>query len=201
MSGRVPEERVARPLLYQRWQTMTFLHWAYEPEVVQRLLPPGLVPDTFAGAAWVGLTPFVLADFRALLLPPLPRYSTFPETNLRTYVRRADGTDGLWFLSLDVARLPVAVAARAFYWVPYHWADMRVDDAGPVRYTSRRLGPGAGDARHQVTVRPDGPLPVDLRSPVVDFLTGRWRAFARIAGRLTVVPVEHQPWPLWSAEL
>jgi hypothetical protein len=33
------------------------------------------------------------------------------------------------------------------------------------------------------------------------FLTGRWRAFSTIAGRLAHVPVEHQPWPLRSVRM
>ncbi len=30
---------------------------------------------------------------------------------------------------------------------------------------------------------------------------GRCRAYSTIAGRLTRVAVQHQPWPLWEAEL
>ena len=33
------------------------------------------------------------------------------------------------------------------------------------------------------------------------WLTGRWRGWARVAGRLAEVPVEHQPWPLWRADV
>jgi uncharacterized protein len=36
---------------------------------------------------------------------------------------------------------------------------------------------------------------------VAPLLAGRWRAFSRIAGRLVVLAVEHQPWPLRAAEL
>jgi uncharacterized protein YqjF (DUF2071 family) len=201
MAGRHPEERVSRPVLCQRWQTMTFLHWAYDPAAVQAVLPAGLTPDTFDGAAWVGLTPFLLADFRPLCLPPVPRLSTFPETNVRTYVRDADGTDGLWFLSLDVTQLPVALGARVFYWVPYHWAAMEVSEGPPARYAGRRRGPRGPDAGYRIAVRPTLALADEDTAGLVDFLTGRWRAFTRIATRLTAVPVEHQPWPLWDAEI
>jgi uncharacterized protein YqjF (DUF2071 family) len=188
------------PLACQRWQSLTFLHWRYDPAEVQRLLPPGLQVDTYDGAAWVGLTPFLLVRFRPLCLPPVPVLSTFPETNVRTYVRDEQGTDGLWFLSLDVSRLATALAARSFYWVPYHWADMSVEEGPTVRYTSRRRTfPGRG-VRHRIRIRPTTPV-ADDRSELVDFLTGRWRAFSRIAGRLAVAPVEHQPWPLVHADV
>ena len=34
---------------------VTFLHWRYEPEMVRPLLPPDTHPDSFDGAAYVGL--------------------------------------------------------------------------------------------------------------------------------------------------
>ena len=27
------------PVMGNRWETLTFLHWSFEPDVVQRLLP------------------------------------------------------------------------------------------------------------------------------------------------------------------
>lgn len=52
MAGAFPEERVAWPVGYQRWQTFTFLHWAYDPAEVQRLLPTDLEVHTYDGLAW-----------------------------------------------------------------------------------------------------------------------------------------------------
>ena len=184
----------------QRWQSLSFLHWRYDPGEVQRLLPPGLSVDVHDGAAWVGLTPFVLVGFRPMCLPAVPLVSTFPETNVRTYVRDNDGTDGLWFLSLDVSRLAAAAGARGLLWVPYHWASMSVEEGPVVRYRSRRRTAAGRGPAHDVTVRP-GPALDETRPPLVDFLTGRWRAFTRVSGRLVVVPVEHEPWPLFEAEV
>ena len=75
--------------------------------------------------------------------------STFPETNLRTYVRGPDGRDGIWFFSLEADSLPLVLGARTLYGVPYRWADMSVERTGDViRYRSRRrLGPPA-EPRH-----------------------------------------------------
>lgn len=54
--------------------------------------------------------------------PSVPWFSRFPETNVRTYVRAADGTTGLWFFSLDAARLGAVIVARARYRIPYFWS-------------------------------------------------------------------------------
>jgi hypothetical protein len=75
--------------------------------------------------------------------PVVPWLSRFPETNVRTYVTGPDGTSGVWFLSLDAARLPAVAAARAVWGLPYYWsATMSVIRRGnPVRYESRRTWP------------------------------------------------------------
>ncbi|HYZ36736.1 MAG TPA: DUF2071 domain-containing protein, partial [Pseudonocardiaceae bacterium] len=64
MVGAFPEERVHWPVAHQRWRKLTFLHWPYDPAQVQRLLPAELEVHTHDGLAWVGLTPFLLSDFR-----------------------------------------------------------------------------------------------------------------------------------------
>ncbi|MCA1694916.1 MAG: DUF2071 domain-containing protein, partial [Actinobacteria bacterium] len=51
------------------------------PADVQRLLPARLDVHTHDGVAWVGLTPFLLCDFRPPGLPAIPGLSSFPETN------------------------------------------------------------------------------------------------------------------------
>jgi uncharacterized protein YqjF (DUF2071 family) len=48
---------------------------------------------------------------RAPLVPSVPWLSRFPEINVRTYVRDDQGRSGIWFLSLDAARLP-AIPSR-----------------------------------------------------------------------------------------
>jgi uncharacterized protein YqjF (DUF2071 family) len=194
LAGRLPEERVARPLTYQGWRSITFLHWRFDPAVIQRRLPAGLDVDTFDGAAWVSITPFLM-EFRLRGLPPIRGIARFPETNVRTYVRGPDGRDGIWFFSLEAASLPLVLGARALYRVPYRWAAMTVDmQPSTVRYRSRRRGgPPAG---HDITVQPGGPCE---GSELDHWLTGRWRGWTRIAGRSRAVPVEHPPWALWDA--
>ena len=202
MVGPEPEQRVGAPAVRQRWVTMTFLHWPYDPDVVQGLLPSGLQVDTHDGRAWVGLTPFLMTDIRPPGLFPVSRLSTFPETNLRTYVRAPDGADGLWFLSLEADSLATVAGARALYWVPYHWAAMSVEREGDeIRYHSSRRPPEDAKLGHRISVKPGRPCrPAEL-TPFDHFLTGRWRGYTRIAGHLCRVAVEHEPWPLWRAEV
>lgn len=196
MAGNRPEERIPVPLVHQRWRHLTFLHWRYDAEDVERLLPPSLEPDIVDGSAWVTLTPFRAEDTHPPGLPPVPWVSTFPETNLRTYVRYTDGTDGLWFLSIDAASPPIVAGARAVAGAPYFPARMAVRTAGHLRYESRRLvGP---PARHLIEVEPGEDITAEL-SERDELLIGRWRAYTRWLGRLLEVPVEHPPWPVRRA--
>ena len=134
-----PPHRVKWPLMFQNWEQLTFLHWRYPAEVIRALIPSELELDTFDGAAWVGLTPFMLSGLRPPFLPALPWISHFPEMNVRTYVRGPDGERGIWFFSLEADRLAAVAGARLSYGLPYRWADMRVRrDSTQIEYTSRR---------------------------------------------------------------
>lgn len=59
-----------------------------------------------------------VAPFR---LPAPPWFGRFCETNVRTYVTDSQGRHGVWFFSLDAARLPAVVTARVGYRLPYFW--------------------------------------------------------------------------------
>jgi uncharacterized protein len=198
MAGNQPEEHGLVPMLYQDWCDVTFLHWRYDPAIIDRLLPSRLRADIVDGSAWVSLTPFEIRHHRPPGLPPLPVVSRFPETNVRTYARHEDGRDGLWFLSLDVASLSTVVGARLALGAPYFPARMRVTVSDTITYRSERLH--RGRARHQIVIRPGPQLDTPL-STQDSLLVGRWRAFTHRAGRLREVPVEHPPWRLHDATL
>ncbi len=184
--------------MFQRWRFLSFLHWPYEADTVRKLLPHQLTLDTFDGAAWLGLTPFLLTDLRPPLVPALPRISHFPETNVRTYVRTPDGERGVWFFTLEADRLAAVLGARSFYRLPYRWADMRVTRASNrVEYKSRRRWPFE-HARTDIAVQPGDAL----RSGDFDnFLTARYRLYTMLRDRLAFAQIEHRPWTLQRAQL
>ncbi|TDD12316.1 DUF2071 domain-containing protein [Nonomuraea deserti] len=193
---------VSLPVMYHRWSRMTFIHWRYRPEQVRALLPAQVTVETFDGAAWVGLTPFLMRGVRVPGVPELPWLSTFPETNVRTYVRDARGRTGVWFFSLDAGRLPAALGGRVGYRLPYFWSDMSVDARnGRTRYRCRRRYPGPGGARCDAEVETGLPLAERERDELAYFLTARYRLFSLVAGRLAAAQVEHPPWPLHHASL
>jgi hypothetical protein len=95
-----------------------------DPLIVQDTLPSGLTVDTFDGAAYLGIVPFLMQRVRPRWLPPVPWLSWFLELNVRTYVHDAEGRPGVLFYSLDCNQ-PIAVwVARAAFSLPYFHARM-----------------------------------------------------------------------------
>ena len=107
-------------VMRQEWRDLAYVHWRYDPAVVQSLLPAELTVDTFDGSAWVGLIPFSMRNIGLPHGPSVPYFGSFPEINVRTYVIR-DGRPGVWFFSLDVNRFLPALVARLTYRLPYCW--------------------------------------------------------------------------------
>jgi uncharacterized protein YqjF (DUF2071 family) len=194
--------RVRLPVMHHRWTHITFLHWRYPADVLQAIVPASLTVETCDGSAWVGVTPFLMKDVRAPGLPAVPWLSEFPETNVRTHVRDERGRSGIWFFSLDAARLPAVLAARAGYWLPYFWSDMAVRvNNGRIGYRSRRRWPTSRAARCDADVVRGRPLTSSERDDLAHFLTARYRLFTVVAGKLVTAEVEHPEWPLHRAEL
>jgi len=185
-------QAVTRVAMSQTWRRLTFLHWPYEPALVQPLLPPGLLLDTFDGAAWIGLVPFEIHNLRGL--------PHFPETNLRTYVIGPDGSRAVWFFSLDAARLAAVLGARVAYHLPYFWATMAVTPQnGTIHYRSRRKRPHSTGVISDIVVQPGGLFAGEELGDRDHFLTARYRLYTLIRGRLGYAQIEHEPWPLARA--
>lgn len=183
------------------WRNLTFIHWPFAPETVQALLPDGLTVDTFDGQAWVALVPFEME----VQLPggiPIPREGSFPETNVRTYVRGPDGTPGVWFHSLEAGRLSATAMARAAYGLPYFWATMTAAESdGCWTYESTRRWPGPKGTSSSSRARVDEPIATADQTDFEHFLTARWGLFSTFLGQLLYAPVSHGIWPLQRATL
>jgi hypothetical protein len=199
--GPVCDTPVERAAMVHWWDELTFLHWDFEPDAVQRLLPSGLTVETIDGRAWVGLVPF----FLRVGLPrvrPIPWMSQFAETNVRTYVRSRDGARGIWFFSLDAARLGAVVIARATYRLPYFWSAMHIERSGSrLAYRCRRRWPGPRDARSHAVIEIGEPFASDELTELDHLLTARWALFSAPRSGLRHALAAHDPWPLHRASV
>lgn len=188
-----------RVTLDQRWRDLTFIHWPVRPESVEAMYPPGTRPDVFAdGLTYVGLVPFAMGSTKVGSALPLPYLGSFLETNVRLYSTDDAGRHGVLFRSLETARLAVVPVTRIALGVPYTWARMRMrHDGDHVAYDSVRRWPRRGlRSRIEIAVgEVVEPTPLEI------WLTARWGAHTRRAGRTWWVPNEHAAWPLRAAEI
>ena len=165
--------------------------------LLRPLVPDRLTIQEFEGTSWIGVVPFRMEGVMRRPLPDIPGLSAFPELNVRLYVE-ADGKPGVWFLSLDATN-PLAVwAARRFFHLPYHRAEMSRERVGEdVRYSSRRR---QGSAKFSATYRPAGGRYESRRGTLEHWLTERYCLYAlSSAGKLLRNEVHHVPWPLQKA--
>ena len=192
---------VRRPALIHEWSELSLVHWRFPAAEVQRLLPEGLEVDTFDGSAWVGLVPFH-CTIRPPGIPRLPWVSSFPEMNVRTYVRGPNGEPAVWFITLEAARLSAVLIARVVYGLRYFWGKMAFARVGDVAsYSARRRWPGRRGSSSALAIE------IGKRSDQADateldrWLTNRWRFYCSSPLGLATGLVAHDPWPLRRARL
>lgn len=203
LRGRV--EPAERPVMRQIWRHLGFLHWSVNHDVVARLLPPGLEPDTFEGVAYVGIVPFTIPLSRTagFALPVAPR---FHEINLRTYVLRNGRSPGVWFFSLDAASWLAVIGARVTYRLPYFHARMSMQVTGApacptIAYESlRRIGNKA-TAEFRGRYRPTGPPARATPGTLEFFLVERYLLYVWNGRALREARVHHVPYPLQPANV
>jgi uncharacterized protein len=180
------------------WNDLLFMHWRVPVEELRPLVPPGLQIDCFDGDAWIGVIPFHMTDVRPRFLPS-PFASSFPEVNVRTYVRRKDRA-GVWFFSLDAANRLAVWTARRFFHLPYQFAEMSTSCRDEVvSYRSRRAEAFSVELKCQY--RAIGPMFHSVGGTLEHWLTERYCLFSTNSrGEIFRGDIHHEPWPLQLAE-
>jgi uncharacterized protein YqjF (DUF2071 family) len=190
----------------QRWNDLLFAHWPVAAAEMAAKLPAGLQVDTFQGSAWLGVVPFWMDRVKVRGVPLVPGLGNFPDLNLRTYVRDPyTGARGVYFFSLDASSLLAVAAARVFFHMPYHWAEMSLEQRTEREFSfySRRLltrKPVMFSARYR-GLGPTRRL-AEIRAGSLEyFLTERTCLFTcNRAGQPVRANLHHVPWPLEEAE-
>ena len=189
-----------RALLSMRWADVLFAHWPVAPGLVEATLPDGLDADTYDGDAYLGIVGFRMESIRPR---GAPVGLSFPELNLRTYVRADDGP-GVYFYNLDADdRIGVSLA-RGLFRLPYYRAAMQVENRGngALRFRSRRTHRGMPPAGFDATYRPTDEAEPVAPDSLDAFLTERYRFYTESdGGRLYRGEIEHPPWELSDATL
>jgi uncharacterized protein YqjF (DUF2071 family) len=190
----------------QRWNDLLFAHWPVPSATLAKLLPEWLEPDTYQGSAWLGVVPFWLDRIRIRGVPPLPGFRSFPDLNLRTYVRdQSTGTPGVYSFSFDASNIFAIAMARVLFHLPYYWANMRFEQRSEREFafsSCRRFTDGKiiFNARYR-GLGPTRKTAEHSPGSFEYFFSERSCLFsANRAGQPIRAHLHHVPWPLEEAE-
>jgi uncharacterized protein YqjF (DUF2071 family) len=187
--------------MLQTWNDLLFAHWPIDPDVLRRLMPRVLEPETFNGQAWVAVVPFWMSGVRLHRIPALPGLSTFAELNVRTYVN-IDDKPGVFFFSLDAANRVAVEVARRWFHLPYLKARMAVRPDGEViHYSSVRTDRRGKPSELHGWYQPTGPVYRSDPGTLEHWLTERYCLYAIDRHeRIYRADILHNPWPLQTAK-
>jgi uncharacterized protein len=189
-----------QPLMHHTWKDLLFLHWAFDPDGLRRLVPAPLEIDTFDGQAYVGITPFDMRNVRPNFLPPVPWLSDFHEINCRTYVT-LDGEPGVWFFSLDTDSSLTVLGARTIYALPYYHSEMSAERRGPHHVFNSKRSDGSAMFGARWSVAEDTLPRRAGQGSLEHFLVERYCLFTWHLNEIYRCRIHHEPWQLSPASV
>ena len=200
---------VDKPSITVRWQSVGFVHWAFDPDAVARILPSDVAPDLYGGRAWAGYRFATVlpggggSQRRSTPVGPLrwpQRILAHHEARAAVAVVDRQGRPGLWYLSIDTDGKLTAAGMRRWLDLPAYEAESRFSTSDDRHaYWSQR--PDGTTARLKLTVGP-----ATAATDVDRFLTARWRIVLPRRwwdpeGATRIVTTAHQPWTLHRASV
>lgn len=195
--------RTPYQIMKQSWHDLLFLHWAFEPEEIQRTLQDSLYVDTYGNQAFVGIVPFRMSDVQIRYFPKMLWLSSFSELNLRTYVKDREGRKGVWFYSLDANHHLVVWIARRFFALPYVYSQMAFKRAsdGFINFTSHRKMNASEPLRY--AYRGLGSTRSAKPGSLDSFLLERYRFFSFLerSNQILTGSLRHAPYRIENASV
>jgi len=188
-------------VLAMDWVETLFLHWRVDAASMRDRIPRAIEIDTFDGDAWASIVAFRIAGARPRGAPRPLAYPTFPEVNVRTYVR-CGGRSGVWFFSLDAqSRFAVALGRHAAF-LPYVDADIApAFDGATLSYDLARASRDMPAARFAARARFGGDARPATPGSLDDWLVQRLAFFTVARHRVLRLDVAHAPWPLYATAI
>ncbi|MES3516231.1 MAG: DUF2071 domain-containing protein [Natronomonas sp.] len=177
-----------------RGRDVLFTHWPIDPATLRRHVPDRLTIDRYDGTAWVSVLAHEVTGVR---IPGIPGSfgRSFPQLNLRTYVRHRD-KPGVYFLGCETGDRVGGFIARRLFDVPFHHASMRIDRRdGRVTFRSHR-----GRSRFDARYHPRGEATTVEPGTLAEFCIERYRWYDCSDGRVRLGELERDPWQIGTVD-
>ncbi|MEC8541573.1 MAG: DUF2071 domain-containing protein [Candidatus Thermoplasmatota archaeon] len=184
--------------LTQEWRELTFMHWEVDVKKLVPHIPDGLEIDTYRGKAYVGIVPFIMKNVRPRWSFSVPFVSTFPEFNVRTYVKK-DGIAGVFFLTLEAQSIITCKYATSAYGLPYNYAKGNVaKEENQVTWRTKR---NSGEMALSGVTDITGPVEEAKKNSLEEFLFERYSLYTVKRNRVMRGYTHHKKWQYQSAEV
>jgi|TARA_B110000967_G_scaffold145707_1_gene149133 hypothetical protein len=183
--------------LRQNWINLTFLHWEVDPNKLKKYVPNDLELDLFNGKAYVGTIPFTMENVRPHYLPSLPMVSTFPEFNIRIYVKK-NNKAGVLFLTLEAHSRITCKFAPWAYGLPYKYAfaKVKVGNDNEYYWNSKRKSNGIELKGKSFAT---GKLRTAEKGTIEEFLFERYCLYVNHKGKTKIAHTQHSSWEFQDA--
>ena len=180
------------------------LNYVAPEALLAPLVPAGVDLDRWRGTLYVSVVGFLFRDTRVLGVP-IPAHRTFPEVNLRFYVRRdtaGEARRGVVFVRELVPRRAIALVAGLLYNEPYRALPMRYvtqADEEQGAFTREYSWRPATDWT-RLSARTIGPSRMLEAQSEEEFITEHYWGYTRQRDGGTVeYRVSHPRWNVWTA--
>jgi uncharacterized protein YqjF (DUF2071 family) len=190
-----------KSIMSQRWSNLLFLHYKVDPSELQKLIPPPLELDLHNNEAWVSVVPFKMSSIKPGNITNL--VPSFPEINLRTYVKYGEQR-GVYFLTLDASNKLVVKTSSLFPGLPYKQAKMKMSGEGtqenPFYFKSQRTEIDSPLAEFEASFQVSDKEAPSANDDLSKFLVERYRFFGvNKEGTVIKTDINHKNWPIKKA--
>ena len=193
-----------RAFLRAEWRDLVLLNYEAPEDLLAPLVPAGVDLDRWHGTLYVSVVGFLFRDTRVLGVP-IPAHRTFPEVNLRFYVRRevaGETRRGVVFVRELVPRRAIALVAKVLYNEPYRALPMRYALAadGALGGVTREYAWRSSSDWTRLSGRTTGPARILEAESEEEFITEHYWGYTRQRDGGTVeYRVSHPRWNVWTA--
>ncbi len=192
-----------RVFLSASWQKLVMANYVVDPDILKPYLPYQTELDTWENDCLVSLVGFLFADTRLRNIP-IPFHQTFPEVNLRFYVKRKQGGKwerGVVFVSEIVPMPAIAWVANAFFqehytYMPMNWLHRQHENTITARYSWKQAGIWNSIEANAL----DNPFEI-LPSTDQEFIFEHYFGFSKMNDYKTgMYRVEHPRWQVYPVQ-
>lgn len=182
-------------IMSQEWSEAYFLNFKVDRLHLLPLLPKGIELDQYEGQNYVSLIPFYMKNTHLRFMSTFG-FKTFPEVNLRTYVKYQDKA-GVLFLSLDSTHHLFNKLVRSFCEIPYIDSYITYQDANH----NRKIHLQREGFKLDCELRYDPIQKVSCELGSFEYwIAERYYFFNAQKGKTMLWEVEHKPWEIFRAE-